>query len=88
MWSEPASLNPYLSSGINTLTVAATTLEGLARGAPDGTYQPILAAEVPTQANGDVSSDGTVVTSEIGRVHDHLVREDQTMTCMAGLQTR
>ena len=38
------------------------TLDGLSRGSPDGSSLPVLAAEVPTQANGDVSPDGTVVT--------------------------
>jgi peptide/nickel transport system substrate-binding protein len=61
-WSEPSTLNPYFSNGRPSQAFAELTFDGLARGAPDGSYMPILAAEIPTQANGDVSPDGTVVT--------------------------
>ncbi|MBV9359174.1 MAG: peptide ABC transporter substrate-binding protein [Chloroflexi bacterium] len=59
---EPATLNPYVTSNGEWNTLSEPVLDGLARGAPNGSFIPILAAEVPTQANGDVSSDGTVVT--------------------------
>jgi peptide/nickel transport system substrate-binding protein len=58
-------LNPYLSGGPASRAPFAfeeLTFDGLARGAPDGSYAPVLATEIPTQANGDVSADGTVVT--------------------------
>jgi peptide/nickel transport system substrate-binding protein len=58
---EPPMLNPYFANSTNT-TFSELTLDSLARGAPDGSYLPVLAAEIPTQANGDVSPDGTVVT--------------------------
>jgi peptide/nickel transport system substrate-binding protein len=60
---EPVTLNPYFAStDLGARTFTELVLDGLARGAPDGSYLPILAAEIPTQANGDVSPDGTVVT--------------------------
>jgi peptide/nickel transport system substrate-binding protein len=62
MPTEPSTLNPYAVSTGTTRILTSTTLEGLAGNAPDGTYLPVLAAELPTQANGDVSADGTVVT--------------------------
>jgi peptide/nickel transport system substrate-binding protein len=62
MLSEPGTLNPYALAAGQTRMVASTALEGLAGNAPDGTYVPVLAAELPAQANGDVSADGTVVT--------------------------
>ena len=60
-WPEPPTLNPYFASSSNVI-FEELTLDGLSRGGPDGSYLPVLAAEVPTQANGDVSPDGTVVT--------------------------
>jgi peptide/nickel transport system substrate-binding protein len=62
VWSEPTTLNPYYSNSRPNQALAELTFDGLAHGAPDGSYLPGLAAEVPTQANGDVSADGTVVT--------------------------
>jgi peptide/nickel transport system substrate-binding protein len=58
---EPPTLNPYFATSVN-VAFSELTLDGLTRGAPDGSYLPVLAAEIPTQANGDVSPDGTVVT--------------------------
>jgi peptide/nickel transport system substrate-binding protein len=59
---DPATLNPYFAGfGLERLQ-AQLNLEGLARVAPDGSYVPVLASEIPTQANGDVSPDGRVVT--------------------------
>jgi peptide/nickel transport system substrate-binding protein len=61
--TEPAILNPYFAStDLGARTFSGLVLDGLARGAPDGSYLPILAAEIPTPTNGDVSPDGTVVT--------------------------
>jgi len=60
--AAPATLNPYFDNGAPTRLLANLDLQGLARVAPDGSYLPVLAAEIPTQANGDVSPDGTVVT--------------------------
>jgi peptide/nickel transport system substrate-binding protein len=61
-WLGPPTLNPYFTTSYVSRTLSELTLESLAGVAPDGSYFPILASEVPTQANGDVSADGTVVT--------------------------
>lgn len=59
---EPTTLNPYFSSDITIRMLGNLNLEGLTHVAPDGSFVPALAAEIPTHANGDVSPDGTVVT--------------------------
>ncbi len=59
---EPILLNPLLGSQTINAIVSEATLEGLARGAPDGTFAPILSAEIPTVENGGVSKDGLTVT--------------------------
>jgi peptide/nickel transport system substrate-binding protein len=61
-WLEPTTLNPYFTTSKTGMAISEVVLGGLARGAPDGSFAPILAAEIPTQANGDVSPDSTVVT--------------------------
>ena len=58
----PTTLNPYFTTSADTRMLTDLNLEGLARVGPDGSYLPLLAAEIPTQSNGDVSADGTVVT--------------------------
>ena len=63
-WPEPPTLNPYFASSSNVMLVELT-LDGLSRGGPDGSYLPVLATQIPTQANGDVSLDGTVVTRKL-----------------------
>ena len=61
----PPTLNPYFANDAGTRLLANLDLQGLARVGPDGSYLPVLAAEIPTQANGGVSADGTVVTWRI-----------------------
>src|SRR5438445_9918752 len=62
-WAEPVgTLNPYFAPNAGVKVVVDPTLEGLARVGPDGTYAPVLAATIPSQASGDVSPDGTMVT--------------------------
>jgi peptide/nickel transport system substrate-binding protein len=61
-WTPLSTLNRYFAPSPGTARFSELTLDGLARIGPDGTYVPELAAEIPTQANGDVSSDGTSVT--------------------------
>jgi peptide/nickel transport system substrate-binding protein len=60
--TEPSTLNPYFATSTGSRTFSELTLDGLARGAPDSSFLPVLAAEIPTQTNGDVSADGKVVT--------------------------
>jgi peptide/nickel transport system substrate-binding protein len=61
-WTPLSTLNRYFVQSPGTARFSELTLDGLARLGPDGFYVPELAAEIPTQTNGDVSSDGTVVT--------------------------
>lgn len=56
------TLNPYLSTAFITMQVSPAIIEPLVTVDPDGNYQPVLAAEVPTPENGDVSADGLRVT--------------------------
>jgi len=60
IWQEPNTLYPYYATQTVSTLVFETALEGLVRVTPDGAYQPVLAREVPTLANGGVklSADG------------------------------
>jgi peptide/nickel transport system substrate-binding protein len=58
---QPTTLNPYFSTDITIRLLDNLNLEGLTRVASDGSFVPLLAAEIPSQANSDVSPDGTVV---------------------------
>jgi peptide/nickel transport system substrate-binding protein len=59
---EPIILNTLLGSQTVNGLVTESILEGLLVGGPDGSYVPVLAAEVPTQQNGGVSADGKTIT--------------------------
>ncbi|HEX4743920.1 MAG TPA: peptide ABC transporter substrate-binding protein [Candidatus Limnocylindria bacterium] len=61
-WQGPTILNPHLSQGTKDYDAARPILEPLAAIGPDGKPVAMLAEEVPTQANGGVSSDGKTVT--------------------------
>src|SRR5215472_7895991 len=60
IWQEPNTLYPYYATQTVAQVVFETALEGLVQVLPDGTYNPVLAKEVPTTANGGVklSPDG------------------------------
>ena len=53
-WSEPSALMPYTTTQVPARTLAHFALEGLTAVTPDGAYEPWLASNVPTVANGDV----------------------------------
>lgn len=59
---DPNSLNPVMGATTIALQVVAAILEGLTENHPDGTYLPILAAELPTAENGGISDDLLTVT--------------------------
>ena len=61
-WQAPTTLNPHLSPGTKDREAAAPILEPLAAYSADEQLIPILAAEIPTQANGGISEDNTTVT--------------------------
>lgn len=62
LYEDPNSLNPIMGATTIALQVVAAILEGLAESAPDGTFVPILAAELPTPENGGISEDLLTVT--------------------------
>ncbi|HET9016741.1 MAG TPA: peptide ABC transporter substrate-binding protein [Thermomicrobiaceae bacterium] len=61
-WEAPTILNPHLAPGTTDFDAARVVLEPLADFDVDGNLVPILAAEVPTAANGGLAADGKSVT--------------------------
>ena len=60
---EPTTLNYYLSDAAVTRQVAdATSMTGLVLVDENGEFQPVLAAELPTEGNGGLSADKLTVT--------------------------
>ncbi|MFN0186255.1 MAG: peptide ABC transporter substrate-binding protein [Aquabacterium sp.] len=66
-WQAPTSLNPHFATGTKDADAARLFYEGLARWDDDGELQPVLAAEVPSRANGGVAADGKSVTWKLKR---------------------
>jgi len=60
IWQEPNTLYPYYATQTVAQLVFETALEGLVQVLPDGSYNAVLAKEVPTTGNGGVklSPDG------------------------------
>ncbi len=63
-WQAPTLINPVLGSLSDQVT-ARLCCEPLLTGSPDGTLSPVLAAEVPSRANGGLSADGQMVTYKL-----------------------
>ncbi|MCW1967044.1 MAG: peptide ABC transporter substrate-binding protein [Anaerolineae bacterium] len=61
-WQAPTLLNTTLSAGFNNYDAARLVLEPLAAINEKGEMTPVLAAELPTLANGGVAADYTSVT--------------------------
>src|SRR5829696_5182153 len=62
LYEDPNTLNPIAGATSIAYQVINSITEGLTENAPDGTFVPILAAELPTLENGGVSEDLTTVT--------------------------
>jgi peptide/nickel transport system substrate-binding protein len=62
-WLESATLNPYYQTGPEM--PSWNVVEGLVGVSPEGTYVPQLITEIPTQENGLLSEDGTVITYKL-----------------------
>jgi peptide/nickel transport system substrate-binding protein len=60
--SEPDNTVPYYAENFYSFSLAQMTLVGLAEWDDQGNYVPELAAEVPSVANGGISSDGLTIT--------------------------
>lgn len=61
-WQAPSILNPFLSGGSKDVESASMILEPLARYNQNGALEPWLVDEVPTLANGGISTDMTTIT--------------------------
>ncbi|MEZ4664099.1 MAG: hypothetical protein R2911_41735, partial [Caldilineaceae bacterium] len=61
-WQAASLPGPYLSGGTKDQDAGAVTLEPLANVAPDGSFVPKLAVEIPTVENGGISEDLTQIT--------------------------
>ena len=61
LWQGPTQLNPHFSTGTKDADAARVFYEALARWDGEGELQPVLAAELPSRANGTVAADGRSV---------------------------
>lgn len=75
LYEDPNSLNPIQGSTSIAIQVVTAIMEGLAENAPDGTFMPVLAAELPTPENGGISEDLLTVT---WKLRDGIVWSDGT----------
>jgi peptide/nickel transport system substrate-binding protein len=67
MWDAPLLLHPHFGRGLRDFTASRLVYEPLAAPAPDGTFVPVLAEEVPSRDNGGVARDGQSVTWRLKR---------------------
>ena len=70
---DPPGFNAYLTDTGYEELLGELIYEGLAEMAPDGTFYPKLALELPTQENGGLSPDGLTVT---WKLRDHITWSD------------
>ncbi|PON14545.1 hypothetical protein C2W62_28490 [Candidatus Entotheonella serta] len=61
-WQAPTTLNVHFASGGKDYDASRVVYEPLAALDGDANLVPILAAEIPSYANGGLSKDGTTVT--------------------------
>jgi peptide/nickel transport system substrate-binding protein len=61
-WQAPTTTNPHLSVSIKDLSASRIVYEPLASFDAEGELIPLLAAEIPSLANGGVAADGRSVT--------------------------
>ena len=61
-WQAPTLLNPHFATGTKDQDASRIFYEPLGAYDPDGNIVPMLAAEVPSQQNGQVAKDGMSVT--------------------------
>src|SRR5262249_27230246 len=57
-WQAPTILNQHLAVGVKDGDGSRLFYEPLVSFDPEGNFVPVLAAEVPTQQNGQVARDG------------------------------
>src|SRR3989442_9717948 len=61
-WQAPTILNPHQATGTKDNDASRLVIEPLAGFGADGNPVAVLAAEIPTVANGEVSKDLKTVT--------------------------
>lgn len=59
---EPVQIDPNLATWSTERTVVLQCFEGLLGYNPDLTLKPVVAAEIPSIANGGISADGKTYT--------------------------
>ena len=67
MWDAPTLLHPHFGRGLRDVTASRLFYEPLAAPAPDGTFTPILASEIPSVKAGTLSKDGLWVIWKLKR---------------------
>jgi peptide/nickel transport system substrate-binding protein len=67
MWDAPTFLHPHFGRGLRDFTASRIFYEPLAAAAPDGTFVPVLAEEVPSLTNASVAKDGQWVVWRLKR---------------------
>jgi peptide/nickel transport system substrate-binding protein len=70
---DPPGFNAYLTDSSYGELLGELVYEGLAEMAPDGTFYPKLAAELPTRQNGGIAPDGLTVT---WKLRNHILWSD------------
>ena len=65
LYTAPNSLNPILTSDTAEVMVDTAIFDPLVTVDPKGNDVPVLASEVPTQKNGDISADGKTITYKL-----------------------
>ena len=60
-WQAPTLLNPHFATGTKDVDASRIFYEPLVSYDPDGNLVPVLAAEIPSVANGGLAKDGTWV---------------------------
>jgi peptide/nickel transport system substrate-binding protein len=73
MWDAPTFLHPHFGRGLRDFTVSRIFYEPLAAPAPDGTFVPVLAEDLPSAKNGGLGRDGQSV---IWRLKKNVVWHD------------
>jgi peptide/nickel transport system substrate-binding protein len=66
-WQAAVHLNPHYAGGTKDQDASRVFYEPLASWDSDGNLVPVLAAEIPTSANGGLSADGRSVTWKLKR---------------------
>ena len=61
-WQGPTGLNPHVATGTKDQEASAVFYEALGRYDADGVLVPVLAAEIPSRANGGIAADGLSTT--------------------------